>query len=62
MPGGAFCVIAMGKLGGREMTAASDLDLIFVYDAPPDAESTGAEEASRASSIMRGWRSGSSRR
>src|SRR4029077_18288933 len=24
----------MGKLGGREMTAASDLDLIFVYDAP----------------------------
>jgi glutamate-ammonia-ligase adenylyltransferase len=28
----------MGKLGGREMTAASDLDLIFVYDAPPDAE------------------------
>jgi glutamate-ammonia-ligase adenylyltransferase len=25
-------VIAMGKLGGREMTAASDLDLITVYD------------------------------
>ena len=25
-------VIAMGKLGGREMTAASDLDLIIVYD------------------------------
>jgi glutamate-ammonia-ligase adenylyltransferase len=39
--GGAFSVIAMGKLGGREMTASSDLDLIFVYDAPPDAESTG---------------------
>jgi glutamate-ammonia-ligase adenylyltransferase len=36
--GGAFVVIAMGKLGGREMTASSDLDLIFVYDAPPDAE------------------------
>ncbi|HTW36829.1 MAG TPA: bifunctional [glutamine synthetase] adenylyltransferase/[glutamine synthetase]-adenylyl-L-tyrosine phosphorylase [Rhizomicrobium sp.] len=35
---GAFVVIAMGKLGGREMTAGSDLDLIFVYDAPPDAE------------------------
>src|SRR5262249_29640229 len=34
MPGGAFAVIAMGKLGGREMTAASDLDLIFIYDAP----------------------------
>ena len=25
-------MIAMGKLGGREMTAASDLDLIIVYD------------------------------
>jgi glutamate-ammonia-ligase adenylyltransferase len=30
--GGAAAVIAMGKLGGREMTAASDLDLILVYD------------------------------
>ncbi len=25
-------VLAMGKLGGREMTASSDLDLILVYD------------------------------
>jgi glutamate-ammonia-ligase adenylyltransferase len=25
-------VIALGKLGGREMTASSDLDLILVYD------------------------------
>jgi glutamate-ammonia-ligase adenylyltransferase len=25
-------VLAMGKLGGREMTAASDLDLILIYD------------------------------
>ncbi len=30
--GGGAAVIAMGKLGGREMTAASDLDLIVVYD------------------------------
>jgi glutamate-ammonia-ligase adenylyltransferase len=30
--GGAVAVLAMGKLGGREMTAASDLDLIFLYD------------------------------
>ncbi len=42
IPGGAACVIAMGKLGGREMTAASDLDLIVVYDHDPDAtQSTG---------------------
>jgi glutamate-ammonia-ligase adenylyltransferase len=32
LPGGAAAVVAMGKLGGREMTAASDLDLIVVYD------------------------------
>lgn len=30
--GGDAAVVAMGKLGGREMTAASDLDLIVVYD------------------------------
>jgi [glutamine synthetase] adenylyltransferase / [glutamine synthetase]-adenylyl-L-tyrosine phosphorylase len=32
VPGGAAAIIAMGKLGGREMTAASDLDLILIYD------------------------------
>ena len=32
VPGGSAVVVAMGKLGGREMTAASDLDLIVVYD------------------------------
>jgi glutamate-ammonia-ligase adenylyltransferase len=44
VPGGAASVIAMGKLGGREMTAASDLDLIVVYDYRADAvQSTGAK-------------------
>ena len=34
----------MGKLGGREMTASSDLDLVFVYDVPPGVEdSDGAK-------------------
>jgi glutamate-ammonia-ligase adenylyltransferase len=32
VPGGGACILAMGKLGGREMTAASDLDLILIYD------------------------------
>jgi glutamate-ammonia-ligase adenylyltransferase len=32
--GGASTVMAMGKLGGREMTAASDLDLILIYEHP----------------------------
>ncbi len=29
---GRVAIVAMGKLGGREMTAASDLDLIVLYD------------------------------
>jgi [glutamine synthetase] adenylyltransferase / [glutamine synthetase]-adenylyl-L-tyrosine phosphorylase len=39
-PGGGAVVVGMGKLGSREMTATSDLDLIVVYDA-------GGEDASR---------------
>jgi glutamate-ammonia-ligase adenylyltransferase len=35
--GGGAVIVAMGKLGGREMTAASDLDLILVYDHDGDA-------------------------
>ena len=37
VPDGAAAVVALGKLGGREMTAASDLDLIVVYDFEPSA-------------------------
>ncbi|WP_133650217.1 bifunctional [glutamate--ammonia ligase]-adenylyl-L-tyrosine phosphorylase/[glutamate--ammonia-ligase] adenylyltransferase [Paraburkholderia flava] len=32
-----FAVIAYGKLGGKELGYASDLDLIFLYDDPDDA-------------------------
>ncbi len=32
MRGEETAVLAMGKLGGREMTATSDLDLILIYD------------------------------
>lgn len=31
-PGGRCIVLALGKFGSREMTAASDLDLILIYD------------------------------
>jgi glutamate-ammonia-ligase adenylyltransferase len=35
-------ILALGKLGGREMTATSDLDLIVVYDFDPERpESAG---------------------
>lgn len=31
---GHYTVAALGKLGGRELSATSDLDLIVIYDAP----------------------------
>jgi glutamate-ammonia-ligase adenylyltransferase len=43
VPGQQTALLAMGKLGGREMTASSDLDLIMVYDFDADApQSDGA--------------------
>lgn len=32
VPGAQTCILAMGRLGSRELTAGSDLDLIFLYD------------------------------
>jgi [glutamine synthetase] adenylyltransferase / [glutamine synthetase]-adenylyl-L-tyrosine phosphorylase len=40
VPAGAAAILAMGKLGGDEMTAASDLDLIVIYDFPEDQQSS----------------------
>lgn len=37
VPGGRMALIAMGKLGSEELTAASDLDLILLYDHDRDA-------------------------
>ncbi len=37
IPGGECMIVAMGKLGSRQLTFASDIDLVFVYDVP-DAE------------------------
>jgi len=39
-PGEGACIVALGRLGSGEMTAASDLDLIVIYD-DADATSTG---------------------
>ncbi|KZL21000.1 Glutamate-ammonia-ligase adenylyltransferase [Pseudovibrio axinellae] len=36
IPGAQLSLIAMGKLGGQEITCASDLDLILLYDFPED--------------------------
>ena len=40
LPGGQVAVVALGKAGSREMRASSDLDLMTLYDAPPEAVSS----------------------
>jgi glutamate-ammonia-ligase adenylyltransferase len=41
--GGAMAVVALGKAGGQEMMAGSDLDLMLIYDHPTEVtESRGA--------------------
>ena len=41
--GGGLVVLGLGKLGSREMTVTSDLDLILVYDAPETVETSDGE-------------------
>ena len=38
--GDSLVVVALGKLGGREMTVTSDLDLVFLYRGAPGVESS----------------------
>jgi glutamate-ammonia-ligase adenylyltransferase len=38
--GAGMLMVALGKLGGSEMTPSSDLDVIFVYDAPGDVDTS----------------------
>ncbi|MDD7909121.1 bifunctional [glutamine synthetase] adenylyltransferase/[glutamine synthetase]-adenylyl-L-tyrosine phosphorylase [Pseudovibrio exalbescens] len=42
LPGAEVALLAMGKLGGREITCSSDLDLILLYEVPEEVyESDG---------------------
>lgn len=36
VPQGRCCVLALGRLGSRQLTASSDLDLVFLYDFDPE--------------------------
>jgi glutamate-ammonia-ligase adenylyltransferase len=42
IPGAQFAVLGYGSLGGEELGFGSDLDLVFLYDAPEAAMSDGA--------------------
>jgi [glutamine synthetase] adenylyltransferase / [glutamine synthetase]-adenylyl-L-tyrosine phosphorylase len=41
---GQCAVVALGKLGGQEMTAGSDLDLMLIYDHADDAELSNGDK------------------
>ena len=48
-----FAILAYGKLGGRELGYAADLDLIFLYDDPhPDAAEIYARLAQRINTLL----------
>ena len=40
---GEFIILALGRLGGEALTHASDLDLIYLFDAPDGARSSGSK-------------------
>ena len=42
--GGRAAILGMGKLGSRELTAGSDIDLILLYDHAKDAEESDGEK------------------
>jgi glutamate-ammonia-ligase adenylyltransferase len=49
----AFAVIAYGKLGGKELGYASDLDIVFLYDDPhPNAQEVYAKLGKRLNTWM----------
>lgn len=50
--GGPFAVVAMGKMGGREMNFASDLDLIFLYEGPEASREFQTRVAQRLISFL----------
>ena len=43
--GGRAAIVAFGRLGSREMTAGSDLDLILIYDHDKDASASDGNRA-----------------
>lgn len=50
IPGARFAVMSLGRLGSREMAFGSDIDLVFVYEAP-DFEAVSDGEKSFTASV-----------
>ena len=54
IPGAEMALIALGKFGGMEMTAASDLDLILIYETQEDiTQSDGAKPLTSSQYFIR---------
>jgi len=47
-----FCIVGYGKLGGKELGYASDLDIVFLYDASMAGE---AERLARVAQRVNNW-------
>ena len=41
---GGLAVFALGKHGGQELSPGSDLDMVFIYDVPEDAEESDGDK------------------
>jgi len=41
LPDASFAIVGYGSLGGEELGFGSDLDVVFLYEAAPDAQSDG---------------------
>ncbi|GMG87874.1 bifunctional [glutamate--ammonia ligase]-adenylyl-L-tyrosine phosphorylase/[glutamate--ammonia-ligase] adenylyltransferase [Biformimicrobium ophioploci] len=48
-----FCIVAYGKLGGLELGHGSDLDLVFVHDTEPYAQTSGDHSLDNATFYTR---------
>ena len=53
-PGGALAILAMGKFGGRELSFASDLDIVLLYDVEGDASQSDGPRPVPASRYFSG--------
>jgi glutamate-ammonia-ligase adenylyltransferase len=51
--GQGLALVALGKLGSRELTAGSDLDLVALYDSPDEAQSDGGRPLDGTTYFMR---------
>ncbi|MEO1198822.1 MAG: bifunctional [glutamine synthetase] adenylyltransferase/[glutamine synthetase]-adenylyl-L-tyrosine phosphorylase [Pseudomonadota bacterium] len=52
VPGAESALLAMGKLGGRELTATSDLDMIVLYDGADGTVTSDGEKPLAASTYF----------